>query len=232
MREEAGSMSIIETPRRPSGAPDGRGGEWSPRARTAPEDTLIERGSFAFPPVGLPKNVEEYTAWWEDASGHITDRTLSNAMHAFGVWRQGQIDAAVRSQMVWADEGDKGIDKHVRKIGVGSIEGLNAQRRQTIVDQANAALPPEPSPIRMRTILKAHQIGEWRGVLATPEDEQKALEYAIDVAGQAGNVIGIRQYYRTEEWANRAFTETDLAVADGLARLAAIEDQRDGFTAG
>ena len=147
-------------------------------------------------------------------------------MHCFAAWRQAQLDAHLRQHMVWATDVDL---KHAKKMGLGSIAELNAKRQQEIIDTWSPTLPEPPSAIRMRTILKAHQIGYWRGVLENEEEERKVLEHPIQVGRQEGTIIGVQQYYRTAEWIERAFTESDLAVADGLAKLAAIEDRRDGY---
>lgn len=223
--------TAIEASRHPAGAPQGRGGEFSPRRLTDPEGNLVEEttGSFLYPPDSFA-SYEEYIEFWESAP--ISDRVLSNASHAYRSWLQSAEDAYVRANWHRFDEDNQKTEKMLqRKLGANAQE-LNVASRQKLIDEFRQKYPAEVSPRHMRQVLRAHSIASYGGSIEDPAGQQRVLQYTVQMDGRTMSLDDIVERYNPIEWADRALTEADLPVVDSLRYLAQSNDQRDGYETG
>lgn len=219
------TIDIIDQPRHPAGAAGGRGGEFAEKRNSAPEGALMAEnatGSFLFPPTNTFTTAEQLIEFF--TTQPISDRVLSNARWAYKKWRYEQVTAMSKAELnAWRLSKDgQSVSKRDDFTFI-----LNLERNKAI-DRANAYYSTREMPASYaRTILVAHQISGFRGLLASEEEQGKAYSHPMVLDGVQDTAAGIAIKWKTDDYLDRALTESDLQAVDSMENVFAYLIERD-----
>lgn len=183
-------------------------------------------GSFLYPPERFD-STEQYLDFFTNEP--ISDQVLSNATHAYDVWRKAQIlehvtQANARLEMYPTREELKRIDAG----GTRELQQMKAETTAKARAEADALFPMRMLPRSgTRSILRAYQIAMQRGLLPG-EYKDSVLAFELPVKDEILTVEAIWDRYRLGEWAGNALTENDYAQTEATSRVAILLARQSG----
>lgn len=194
-------------------------GRFGARTNSAPEAEL-EDGTFAFPPPNEdPDQVIEFLR-----TAPISDRILSNAKYAYLAWRKAAVQDFVNNEFkVWDASDDRKLDKLVKNNPL-EFDRLAQNFIKESEMRAFEVYPYEKLPERSaRALLRAHQIKKYSFL-----DPEKFARATVEIPSGEELAIPLADDFHTDQWADRALTETDLATADAMSQVASLLKQQQG----